>query len=205
MLGLAPADARVPRKRGPNKDADAIMAMMTKAVDVSRLQLTRLREDVERYHHLTGADSGSSFTKATTEGEFLASSAEVRTAVYADLHLLLIKLHEADQLLSHLNNLMSQEPELARLRNKHRAFIRRCGDYRRHLDRVDRNHFSDTGSLNENTYSFHGKKFDIGPNLEMNVEDLLKDVVSSWARIRDRQRKIRDLITKSHPPVEHSS
>jgi hypothetical protein len=176
------------------------MAMMTKAIDVSRLQLKRLRKDVERYHHLTGADSGSSSPGATTEGEFLASSAETRTALHADLHLLFMKLHEADQLLSRLKHLMSQEPELARLRNRHRAFIRRCDDYRRHLERVDNDHLSDTGNLTENTYSFHGKKFDIGPDLAKNVEDLLKDVVSSWSRIRDRQRKIRDLITKSHPP-----
>lgn len=200
MPGLAPADASVSRKRGPNKDADAIIAMMTKAVDISRLQLRRLRKDVEQFHHLACADSGSSSTRATTEGEFLASSAEARTALHADLHLLFMKLHEADQLLFHLNHLMSQEPELARLRNKHRAFIKRCDEYRRHMDKVDRNHFSDTGNLNENTYSFHGKKFDIGPSFEKDVEALLKDVVSSWARIRDRQRKIRDLITKSHPP-----
>ena len=181
------------------------MAMMTRAVDVSRLQLRRLRKDAERYHRLTGAGSGSSSPGATTEGEFLASSAETRTALYADLHLLFIKLHEADQLLSRLKHPMSQEPELIRLRNRHRAFIRKCDDYRRHLERVDEDHLSDTGNLNENTYSFHGKKFDIGPDLDKNVEDLLKDVVSSWARIRDRQRNIRDLITKSHPPVEHSS
>jgi len=199
MSGLAPADASVSRRRGPNKEADAIMAMMTKAIDVSRLQLKRLSKDVERYHHLTGADSGSSSPGATTEGEFLASSAETRTAIHADLHLLFMKIHEADQLLSRLKHLMSQEPELARLRNRHRAFIRRCDDYRRHLERVDNGHLSDAGNLTENTYSFHGKKFDIGPDLAKNVEDLLKDVVSSWSRIRDRQRKIRDLITKSHP------
>jgi hypothetical protein len=121
------------------------------------------------------------------------------------LHLLFIKLHEADQLLSRLKHLISHEPELARLRNRHRAFIRRCDDFRRHLERVDKDHLSDTGNLNENTYSFHGKKFDIGPDLEKNVEGLLKDVVSSWARIRDRQRNIRYLITKGHPPEEHSS
>jgi hypothetical protein len=176
------------------------MAMMTKAIDISRLQLKRLRKDVERYHHLTGADSGSSSPGATREWDFLASSAETRTALHADLHLLFIKLHETDQLLSRLKHQMSQEPELARLRNRHRAFIRRCDDYRKHLERVDEDHLSDTGNLTENTYSFHGKKFDIGPDLAKNVEDLIKDVVSSWARIRDRQRKIRDLITKSHPP-----
>jgi hypothetical protein len=181
------------------------MAMMTKAIDVSRLQLMRLKKDIERYHHLMGVDSGSSSPGATTEGRFLASSAETRTALHADLHLLFIELHEADQLMSRLNHLVSQEPELARLRNKHRALIRRCDDYRRHLERVDEDHISDTGNLNENTYSFHGRKFDIGPDLEKNVEDLLKDVVSSWARIRDRQRKIRYLITKGHPTVEHSS
>ena len=199
MSELAPAGASVSRRRGSNNEADAIMAMMTKAIDVSRLQLRRLRKDVERYHHLTSADSGPSSVGATTEGEFLASSAETRTALYADLHMLFMKLHEADQLLFRLNHLVSQEPELARLRNKHRALIRRCDDYRRHLERVDEDHLSDTGNLNENTYSFHGKKFDIGPDLEKNVEDLLRDVVSSWARIRDRQRKIRYLITKSHP------
>jgi hypothetical protein len=205
MSGLALADTSVPRRRGPNYEADAIMAMMTKSIDVSRLQLRRLRKDVERYHHLTGADSGSSSPGATTEGEFLASSAETRTALYADLHLLFIKLHEADQLLSRLKHLMSQEPELACLRNKHRMLFRRCDEYRRHLEKVDEDHLSDTGNLNENIYSFHGKKFDIGPDLEKNVEDLLKDVVSSWARIRDHQRSIRYLITKSQPPTEQSS
>jgi hypothetical protein len=205
MSGLAPADLGVSRRRGPNSQADAIMAMMTKTIDVSRLQLRRLKKDIERYHHLMGAHSGSSPTRATTEGEFLASSAETRTALHADLHLLFIELHEADQLLSRLNHLVSQEPELASLRNRHRALIRRCDDYRRHLEKVDEDHLSDTGNLHENMYSFHGKKFDIGPDLERNVEDLLKDVMSSWARIRDRQKKIRDLITKGHPPIEPSS
>lgn len=205
MSGLIPADASVSRRRGPNTETDAIMSMITKVIDVSRLQLRRLRKDIERYHHLTSADSGSSSPGTPTEGEFLASSAETRTALHADLHLLFIKLHEADQLLSRLNHLMPQEPELARLRNRHRALIRKCDDYRKHLESVDQDHVSDTGNLSENTYSFHGKKFDIGPSLEKNVEDLLKDVVSSWTRIRDRQRKIRDLITKGQPPTEPSS
>jgi hypothetical protein len=205
MSGLAPFDASIPGRRSPNNEADAIMAMMTKAIDVSRLQLRRLRKEVERYHQLTGAGSGSSSPAATTEGEFLASSAETRTALYADLHLLFIKLHEADQLLSRLKHLISHEPELVRLQNRHRAFIRKCDDYRRHLERVDKDRLSDTGNLSEHTYSFHGKKFDIGPNLEKNVEGLLKDVVSSWARIRDHQRNIRYLITKGHPPEEHLS
>ncbi len=205
MSGLIPADVSAPRRRGSNNEADAIMSMMTKVIDVSRLQLRRLRKDVERYHHLTSADTGSSSAGAPTEGEFLASSAETRTALHADLHLLFIKLHEADQLISHLNHLMPQEPELARLRNRHRALIRRCDDFRRHLEKVDGDHLSDTGNLTESTYSFHGKKFDIGPSLEKNVEDLLKDVVSSWTKIRDRQRKIRDLITKGRPLPEPSS
>jgi len=205
MSGLASADTSVSRRRGSRYEADAIMAMMTKSIAVSRLQLTRLRKDVERYHKLTGSDSVSTPPGTTTEGEFLASSAETRTALYADLHLLFIKLHEADQLLSRLKHLMSQEPELARLRNRYRTLFKRCDDYRRHLERVDQDHLSDTGNLNENIYSFHGKKFDIGPDLEKNVEDLLKDVISSWAKIRGHQRNIRYLITKGHSSVEHSS
>lgn len=205
MSGLAPADLSASRRRGQNSQADAIMAMMTKTIDVSRLQLRRLKKDIERYHHLMGAHSSSSSAGATTEGEFLASSAETRTALHADLHLLFIKLHEADQLLSRLNHLMSQEPELASLRNRHRALIRRCDEYRRHIEKVDEDHLSDTGNLSENTYSFHGKKFDVGPDLEKDVEDLLKDVVSSWGKIRDRQRNIRDLITKGRPTSEPSS
>lgn len=205
MSGLALADDIVPRRRGSNNEADAIIAMMTRAIDVSRLQLRRLKKDVERYHNLTSPDSGQSSPGTATEGEFLASSAETRTAIYADLHLLFIKLHEADQLLSRLKHLMSPEPELVSLQNRYRALFKSCDDYRRHLERVDQDHISDTGNLNENIYSFHGKKFDIGPGLEKNVDCLLKDLISSWTRIRDHQRNIRYLITKGRSPLEQSS
>lgn len=200
MSGLAPVDAIDPRRRGPNSEAEAVMAMMTKAIEVSRLQLKRLRKDVERYHHLTGSDSGSSHSVTATEGEFLASAAETRTAIHADLHMLFLELHEADKLLVRLNHVLSHEPELARLRNKHRGLIKRCDDYRRHLESVDEDHISDAGNLTECSYSFHGKKFDVGPELEKCVEEMLRDVSSSWTRIRDRQRKIRDLITKGPSP-----
>ncbi len=199
MSGLAPTDVGVSRRRPRNNEADAVMAMMTKAIEVSRLQLRRLKKDIERYHHLTSTDSSASSPEATTEGEFLASSAETRTALHADLHLLFMKIHEADQLLSRLKHLMPHEPELARMRNRHRAFIKKCEDNRRHLEKVDAAHLSDTGNLSERNYSFHGRRIDIGPELERNVEDLFKDVVSYWVRIRDRQRKIRALITRGRP------
>jgi len=205
MSGMANPDASASRRRGRNSEADAIMAMMAKTIDVSRLQLKRLKNEVEQFHHLEGSEGGNSLGSATSEGKYLASSTEVRTALYADLHLLFIKLHEADQLLSRLKRLMPHELELAHLRNRHRALLKKCDEFRRHLECVDGTYLADAGNLSDSTFSFHGKKFDLGPELEGQVEDLMQDVVLSWGKIRDRQKRIRELISRGPIPQESST
>lgn len=172
------------------------MSRMTNTVHVSRLQLRRLRKDIEQYHNLIDADTSSGQSTTLTESKFFSSSAVARTALFADLHLLMIQLHDADQLLYRLKRLIPQEPDLANLGNKHRTFIKRCDEFRKHLERVDGEHPADTGSLNGTIYSYHGKKFDVGPDFEKKVETLAMDILASWARIRDRQKRIRELITK---------
>jgi hypothetical protein len=188
-----------PRKRISPNEAEALVAMMNKSIDVARLQFKRLRKDLDDYHQLAGSEASVRVFDGNIGNENMSRSRETRTALFADVHFLLISLHETEQLFSRLKKLLPHETELANLHNRHRPMMRRCSEFRVHMEHVDGKETEDLGKLAETVFTLRGKGIDLGPALEKGTEALFSDLVSAWARISERQRKIRELIVRSHP------
>jgi len=188
-----------PRKRPSRGEAEAIMAMMNKSIDVTRLQFTRLRMDLNEYHHLAGSEASVQVFDGGVENEKMSQSKEIRTALFADVHFLLISMHETEQLLSKLKRLFPIETDFSNLHNRHRTMMRRCSEFRVHMEHLDGKETEDLGKLAETIFTLRGKAIDLGPDFEKGAEALFSDLLSSWSRICDRQKKIRELIVRRQP------
>lgn len=175
------------------------MAMMNKSIDIARLQFKRLRNDLDEYHRLAGSEASVRVFDGGVEGEKMSQSREIRIALFADVHFLLMSMHETEQLLGKLKKLFPHETELSNLRNRHRPMMRRCSEFRTHMEHVDGKETEDMGKLAENLYTLRGKGIDLGPGFEKDVEALFSELVSIWARISERQRRIRELIVRRQP------
>jgi hypothetical protein len=188
--------ATVPKPRS-HGEADALMAQMAQHIDVTRLQFKRLSGDVADYGKLSRPDPSVRVYGDHLIDEHLGKSRETRTALFADLHFLLIYIHETDKILTKLKTLFPQESDLSNLRNRNRTLLKRCADFRLHMEHFDKNNgVEDFGSLKGTEFKFHGKTFDLGPGFEKDSETFFGELMSVWSRISDRQRKIRDLISR---------
>jgi hypothetical protein len=191
-----PIDTTV--RRRTRSEADAVMAQMAQTIDVARLQFKRLHSDVQEYQGLAKTGATVRVFGDHPQDEDPSKSRSIRTALFADVHFLLINLHEADKMLTKLKSVFPTEADLANLRNKHRPLLKTCADFRLHIEHFDANNgVEDFGTLTDQIFRFHGKTLDIGPSLEQAAECFFADIMTAWSRISDRQRKIRDLISRA--------
>lgn len=173
------------------------MAEMAKSIDLARLQFKRVRKDLADYNGIQKPDATVRIFGDHGNDENFTRSREIRTALYADVYFLMITMHETDKIVSKLKVLFPQEADLANLRNRHRPLLKRCTEFRTHMEHFDKNNgVEDFGHLNQSTFKFHEKTIDLGPDLEKTAESLFCDLMSAWTKISDRQRKIRSLITR---------
>jgi len=186
-----------PSVRRSHSEADALMAEMAKSIDLARLQFKRVRKDLADYGGIRRPDANVRIFGDHGNDENFTRSREIRTALYADVYFLMISMHETDKVISRLKTLFPQEAELANLRNKHRPLLKRCTDFRAHMEHFDKNNgVEDFGRVNDNTFLFHDRTIDLGPDFEKTAESLFCDLMSVWTKISDRQRKIRSLISR---------
>jgi len=188
-----------PRRRTGSDDAEAIVAMMNKSIDVTRLQFKRVRKDLDEFHQLAGSEASVRVFDGNVGSENMSQSREIRTSLFADVHFLLISMHETEQLFSRLKKLFPHETDLSNLHNRYRPMMRRCSEFRLHMEHVDGKETEDLGKLAETLYTLRGKGIDLGPALEKDIEALFSDLVAVWARISERQRRIRELIVRGQP------
>ena len=185
-------------KRVTHNEADALIAQMAQSIDVARLQFKRLRKDISDYSTLPRHDASVRVYGDHLKDEDLSKSRELRTSLFADVHFLLISMNEADKLLAKLKGLFPHEADLANLRNKHRPLLKRCAEFRLHMEHFDKdNGVEDFGSISDTTFKFHGRGLDLSPDFEKGAESFFCDLMSVWTRMSDRQRKIRDLISRA--------
>lgn len=187
------------KKRSSSGDADSIMAMMNKTIDIARLQFKRVQRDLDEYHHLSTSEASVRVFDGGGGNEKMSQSREIRTALFADVHFLLISLHEAEGLFSRLKKLFPQESELSNLHNRYRPVMKRCKEFRIHMEHVDGKETEDLGRLAETIFTLRGKDIDLGPSMEKDLETLFSEIVSTWTRISERQRKIREFIVRRQP------
>jgi len=197
MPRSATAPSNPPQDRRKPSEADALMAEMAKSIDIARLQFKRVRKDLADYHGLQKTEGTVRIFGDHGKDENFTRSREIRTALYADVYFLMISMHETDKIVTKLKVLFPQEAELANLRNRHRPLLKRCTEFRTHMEHFDRNNgVEDFGQLTENTFKFHEKAIDLGPELENTAESMFCDLMSVWTKMSDRQRKIRSLISR---------
>ena len=177
------------------------MAMMNKSIDVTRLQFKRVRKDLDEFHQLAGSEASVRVFDGNVGNENMSKSSEMRTALFADVHFLLISMHEMEQLFARLKKLYPLETDLSNLHNRYRPMMRRCSEFRAHMEYVDGKETEDLGKPKEAVFSLRGKAIDLGPAFERDAEALFADLVSVWARISERQRRIRELIVRGQPAV----
>ena len=198
MDDVAAAPISHPSRQRQPSEADALMAQLAQSIDVTRLQFKRLRNDLQEYNGLLRHDATVRVFGDHAKDENLSKSREIRTALFADVRFLLISVHEAEKMVSGLKGLFPREADLANLTNKHRSLLKRCTEFRTHLEHFDKNNgVEDFGKLAENMYIFHGKTLDLGPEFERAVESFFCDLMSAWTKMSDRQRKIRHLISQA--------
>ena len=188
-----------PRKRTSHGEAEAVMAMMNKSIDVTRLQFKRVRRDLDEYHGLASSEASIRVFDGSVENEKMSKSREIRTALFADVHFLLISMHETEQLFARLKKIFPLETELSNLHNRYRPMMRRCSEFRMHMEQVDGKETEDLGKLAEELYTVRGKSLDLGVDFEKNAEALFSELISAWARMSERQKRIRELIVRKHP------
>jgi len=201
MADDLPAQTASPRRRTGTSEAEALMTMMNKSIDVTRLQFKRVRKDLDEFHQHAGSEASVRVFDGNVGNENMSQSREIRTALFADIHFLLISMHETEQLFTRLKKIFPLESDLSNLHNRYRPMMRRCSEFRAHMEHVDGKETEDLGKLTETVFTLRGKAMDLGPAFERDAEALFSDLVSAWARISERQRRIRELIVRGHPAV----
>lgn len=174
-----------------NDQLDDLMFKMMQTMEVIKLQFKRLRFELDEVRNLERA-----FQKGIARDERPASihePQELRTALYADISLLLESIHRTNEILQRLKKLMPHDPEVASLRNRHRRWLRSCEEFRGLLSRFD---MTDYGELQGSVFCINGKSLDFGQELEVKAEALFKDIISTWERAAEKKRKIRELISR---------
>jgi hypothetical protein len=125
-------------RRQPS-EADALMAELAKSIDISRLQFTRVRKDLADYHSMKKPDATVRIFGDHGNDENFTRSREIRTALYADVYFLMTSMYETDKVITKLKGLFPQEADLANLRNRHRPLLKRCSEFKAHMEHFDRN------------------------------------------------------------------
>lgn len=170
---------------------DDLMFKMMQTMEVIKLQFKRIRSELDEVRNLERA-----FQTGVARGEQanrIHEPQELRTALYADISLLLESIHRTNEILQRLKRLMPHDPEVASLRNRHRRWLKSCEEFRGLLSRFD---MTDYGELQGSVFCINGKSLDFGAELEAKAEALFKDVISTWEGAAEKKRRIRELISR---------
>ncbi len=198
MDETAPPQDSFGSKKHSHSEADALMAQMAQSIDVTRLQFKRIHKDLSDCEGLPKHDGSVRVFGEHLRDQDLTLSREIRTALFADVHFLLISLNETDKILTRMKALFPQDSELSNLRNKYRPLLKRCSEFRQHMELFDKdNGVEDFGSLASSTFKFHGRTIELDAEFEKCAESFFCELMSVWTKMSNRQRKIRDLISRA--------
>lgn len=181
----SPAQPSVP-KRPSQVEIDSTASLMAQTMDLVRFQMRRIKKDIGQYQETLTREKQDEVTDSCR-------------SLFADVHYMLISLHNVEQLFSRLNKLAPHEVELTNVRNRYRKWLRKCSDFRTSIDVNEtrlQSRMIDCGRLEGGQFCLNGLKLDISPLLENEVEAYFRDLATAWATISDRQKRLRELIFK---------
>jgi hypothetical protein len=156
-------------------------------VGKARLQFTRIREDKGRIreHDRILAEHARLVAEGRDPMSLPVSNqemSEAMTALFADIHFLLICLSAVDHLLRTLERLLPKNQELLLVRRRHAGSLKKWSDFRNHLEHIDdrvRRGVSDLGNLGNNIFTFDGQSLGVGPDCEKEIEDILDETLTA--------------------------
>lgn len=177
----------------PGQALTALLMMKTE-IDKIRLQFQRIREDDSLirslvHPHILREDWFDEETRIKIRSD-QEKSQKALTALFADIHYLLIGLARLDLFLRWLEKLLPSEPELRDVRGKFARLLKDSNDFRNHLEHINERiarGVSDLGNLSGTLFTFDGKQFDVGPALQAEVEAFFEALISGCEAISARQ------------------
>lgn len=135
-------------------------------MDKIRLQFRRIRQDAATVDALHRPEVAH---EKWTDLSYQRMRHEAMTALFADIHFLLICLDKLDPFLRIIEKSLPNESELAGVRASFNQLLKDSNDFRNHMERIDervQRGVSDLGNLTGSDFTFDGQKFSVGPARE---------------------------------------
>ena len=156
-------------------------------MDKARLQFQRLRHDSQDLDSLLHGTSERA--ELWMSEDYQRRRMESMVALFADIHFLLICLDKLDLLVKMLARLLPMAEEIAGVRKKYAVILREYSTFRNHLEHIDERverGISDLGNLNNGSFTFDGRLFDVGPSREREVEEIFEAILHALETISNR-------------------
>jgi len=172
--------------------ANVALLFLKTEVDKARLQFKRIREDERQLQSLHAPPMA---TRRWMDEGYQKERHEVMTALFADIHFLLVCLDKLDLYLRMLRKYLPKEQEIAAVQKRYKRLLKEADDFRNHLEHMDKRieeGVSDLGNLIDSMFSFGGRTFEIGPSREAEVQAFYEDLLRAAEAVARRQRARRD-------------
>lgn len=186
MPSKASAVPKPTQKKPSQAEIDSTAMLMAQTMDLVRIQIRRIKDDTATYNLALANGKESDVVDS-------------RRYLFVDIHYLLISLHNVEQLFIRLKRLAPHEAELTKVGNRYRKWLRKYSEFRSSIDLNETKlpaRVMDGSRLEGSHFCLNGQKLEIGIGLEKEIETFFKDLSSAWAKVADRQRTLRELISK---------
>lgn len=182
--------------------ARIILSMLEAQVEVARLQFERIHQDstklqeemrqlAEAERVVGRAERGDSLPdEFETGSDRIGETRSPQTALFADIHFLLICLDKIDLFLRRLEEYLPDVQEFHLVRERHRGSLREYNDFRNHLEHIDdrlEKGVTDLGNLGGTTFSFDDKSFEVGEAQRRKMEEIFNDILWTARTVSVRQ------------------
>jgi len=168
-----------------SQTARVALLFLKREVDKARLQFSRIRQDRDEVEQFTDLSTN----RRNSHGLLKVQQRfdEAMLALFADIHFLLICLDKIDLLLRMLQKHFPTNQKLNNILHLHSKSLKDYNDFRNHLEHIDErieDKVSDLGNLQNNMFTFAGKRFNIGTDTENELERILDETLSALENVR---------------------
>jgi hypothetical protein len=167
--------------------ARAGLLLLRGELEKAQLQFRRIREDCGKLHAYSRLLSEAGRLIAEGADPFSlpdhgTEMAEAQTALFADVHFLLICLDKVDKLLRTLQKTLPENHALSEVVRRHSKSLEDYSDFRNHLEHIDdrlRKGVTDLGNMGNYLFTFDDKTFDVGLSCEKEVNSIFNETLQA--------------------------
>jgi hypothetical protein len=183
----APVNELIDKSKFFGSKADIINIFFIRTFDEIKLQFDRIKQDIDDFATLSASMSGTKIANAVpyrygSEPSDLGLQQfhRINTAIFTDVHMLLIALQQLNDLLECIikKKLLPDVIDFEQLQIKYKNWLKTCTDFRNHLEHISERvvrGVSDLGNIINDSFSFDGETISIGPDQERMVEQFAND------------------------------